>query len=103
MVALLSKAYLMQYLDIQEGGLYNESRIRSVNTRLRALPFLHEGSGSKVVFHVVATKLYLNLKERPVNLINGLIGLQPNTLETGKFLFTIDAQAALQNILGCRF
>lgn len=96
----LNKTYLMRYLDIQEGSLYNEARLKKINSRLRELPFLDEKSSSRLVFHVASTKLYLNLQERPANLINLLIGLQPNTLETGKFLVTIDAQAAMQNALG---
>jgi outer membrane protein assembly factor BamA len=96
----LSKSYLMRYLDIREGSLYNESHLRKINSRLRELPFLQEGSSSRIVFHLGNTHLHLNLQERPANLVNGLIGLQPNTAETGKFLLTVDAQAALQNILG---
>ncbi len=98
--ARLSKAYLRRYIDLQEGGVYNESRIRKVPSRLRELPFLQEGSGTRVAFRPGETKLYLNLKERRANLLNAIIGLQPNTVETGQFLLTADAQAAFQNILG---
>ncbi len=98
--ARLSRGFLNRYLDLREGGLYNESRIRKTSQRLRELPFLAEGSGSRVTFRLTETKLYLNLKERRANLLNALIGLQPNTAETGGFLLTADAQAAFQNILG---
>jgi outer membrane protein assembly factor BamA len=98
--ARLTKAYLMRYLDVREGSLYNESQMRKIGTRLGELPFLQEGSAWRVSFKPGETKLILDLRERRVNLLNGIFGLQPNTLETGKFLFTIDAQAAFQNILG---
>lgn len=98
--ARLSKHFLMRSLDIREGQPYNESRIRKVTQRLRELPFLQESSGSSVAFRITDTRLVLNLKERRANLLNALIGLQPNTAETGKFLLTADAQAAFQNLLG---
>jgi outer membrane protein assembly factor BamA len=96
----ISKSYMMRYLDIREGDIYNESQIRKINLRLRELPFFDLGSTSQLSFHVTRTKLYLELKERRANQANALFGLQPNTAETGKFLFTVDAMAALQNFLG---
>ena len=96
----LAKAYLVRYLDITEGAPYDEHRLLPVSARLRELPFLQEATPWDVHFGYLNTKLELHLKERKANQLNAIIGLQPNTLATGKFLLTIDASAAFQNILG---
>lgn len=96
----ISKNYLLRYIDIREGQPYNEQKLRTLSNRLRELPFLQEEKPWSVYFKATDTKLYLNLKERPANQFNAIIGLQPNSQETGKFLLTVDGQAALQNVLG---
>jgi len=96
----ISKKYILRYIDIQEGQPYNEQKLRTVSNRLRELPFLQEEKPWSVYFRATDTKLYLNLKERPANQLNAIIGLQPNSQQTGKFLLTVDGQAALQNVLG---
>lgn len=96
----IAKNYLLRYLDIGEGKPYNEAKLRNISPRLRELPFLQEENPWSVQFRSTESKLYLNLKERPANTANAIIGLLPNSQETGKFLLTIDAQVALQNVLG---
>ena len=96
----IDKAYLMRYLEVFEGGLYNESHIHRIMARLHDLPFLQDGTTVHVLFRTIDTKLRIRLKERRANQLNAIAGLQPNTAETGKFLFTVDALAAFQNLLG---
>jgi outer membrane protein assembly factor BamA len=96
----ISKNYLLRYLDMAEGMPYNEAKLRTISTRLRELPFLQEEKPWSVQFRTSETKLYLDLKERPANTANAIIGLLPNSQQTGKFLLTIDAQLSLHNILG---
>lgn len=96
----LSKNYLLRYLDIAEGKPYSEVKLRSISARLRELAFLREEAPWSVQFKQSQSKLMLRLKERPANNANAIIGLLPNSQQTGKFLLTVDAQLALQNILG---
>jgi len=51
-------------------------------------------------FTMDKNKLHLYLKEKKANQLNGLIGLQPNTEETGKFMLTADFLLGLKNSLG---
>jgi outer membrane protein assembly factor BamA len=95
----LSKSYLMRYLDIREGAVYSESRMRQINLRLRELPFVDAASSAAVVFRPNAARLQLYLRERRANQLNAIIGLQPNSAEAGKLMLTVDAQAAFQNLL----
>jgi len=95
----ISKNYLMRYLDLKEGELYNEKKLRNVSPRLRELPFLQEAAPWSVAFKLSETRLNLRLAERKANQLNAIIGLLPNSSETGKFLLTADVQFAFQNIL----
>ncbi|WP_162902784.1 BamA/TamA family outer membrane protein [Taibaiella koreensis] len=96
----VSREFLQQYLGIRQGDLYNESQLRLLSKRLSELPFLQEAQPWRIDFSVMGTKLHLYLKEKKANQLNGIIGLQPNTVETGKFLLTADILLALKNVLG---
>ncbi len=96
----VSREFLQNYLGIRQGDLYNESQLRLVSKRLNELPFLQEAKPWQVEFTLAGNKLHLYLKERKANQLNGLIGLQPNTVETGKFMLTADILLALKNVLG---
>ena len=96
----ISKNYLLRYLDLGEGKPYSELKLRNISARLRELPFLQEERPWNVSFRPEETKLNLYLKERPANQVNAIVGLLPNSQQTGKFLLTFDALFAFQNILG---
>jgi outer membrane protein assembly factor BamA len=97
----ISKQYLMQYLGLKQGMLYNESKIKNISNRIRELSFLQEASPWRIEFNVVETKLYLYVKSKSANRADVLIGLLPNNEErAGKFLLTGDIKMAFVNALG---
>ncbi len=96
----LAKGFLENYLGIHEGDLYNEGQLRMVSKKLSELTFLQEYRPWQVSFSVMKNELRLFLKEKKSNQLNGLIGLQPNTIETGKFMLTYDILLGLKNALG---
>lgn len=96
----VSRTFLQNYLGIHQGDVYNESQLRLVNKKLTELAFLQPAQPWNVDFTIGKNTLDLYLKEKKSNQLNGLIGLQPNTVETGKFLLTADVQLSLKNALG---
>ncbi|PZF73287.1 BamA/TamA family outer membrane protein [Taibaiella soli] len=96
----VSQNYLMRYLDIHKGDLYSEKKLHSISPRLKELPFLQEAQPWSVSFKLLDTRLKLHLAERKANQLNAIVGLLPNSTETNKFLLTVDALFAFQNILG---
>ncbi|MFA6060397.1 MAG: BamA/TamA family outer membrane protein [Taibaiella sp.] len=98
--AEISRDFLQNYLGIRQGSLYNESQLRLVSKRLSELAFLQEARPWQMEFTIGQNKLKLFLKEKKANQLNGLIGLQPNTVETGKFMLTADILLGLKNVLG---
>jgi len=97
--AKISKNYIMHYLDIFEGEYYNEKKLRAVTNRLNEIPFLEQMEPWRINFKLTRTELDVFLKERNANQLNALIGLLPNNVETNKFMLTVDAVFAFQNIL----
>jgi len=96
----VSRTYLLRYLDLQQGSVYSEKKLRILTQRLQELPFLKEAAPWSVTFKPGETRITLALEERKANQLNAILGLMPNNLETGKLLFTADIQLALQNLLG---
>lgn len=97
--ARISESYIMHYLDIFEGDYYNEKKLRAVTNRLREVPFLEESEPWRINFKLNRTELDLFLKEKKANQLNAIIGLLPNNVETNRFMLTVDALFAFQNIL----
>lgn len=95
----ISKPFLLAYLDIHDGDLYNEKALRSIRKKLRELPYLQETQPWELDFSIGENKLYLYLEDKKANQINGLIGLQPNTDETRRFMLTADILLSLKNAL----
>jgi outer membrane protein assembly factor BamA len=96
----ISRDYLQNYLGIHQGDVYNEGQLRLVEKRLSELAFLQPDKAWRMEFTIAKNTLYLYLKEKKSNQLNGLIGLQPNTVQTGKFLLTADILLGLKNALG---
>lgn len=96
----VSRDFLQSYLGIRQGDLYNESLIRQISKKLGELLFLREDKPWQMEFTIGGNKLRLFLKEKKANQLNGLIGLQPNTVQTGKFQITADILLGLKNVLG---
>jgi len=96
----IQKSYITKYLDITEGELYNESKIKKITQLIRELPFLEEAFPWKIYFGASETRLNLYLKNKSANRADVLIGLLPNNAEIGnKFLLTGDIKFAFVNAL----
>lgn len=95
----VSRSYMLRYLDISQKEPYNEKKLRLLTPRVNELPFLQQAQPWVVKFKLDGNALELYLKEKKANQLNAIIGLIPNSVETGKFLLTADAQLAFQNIL----
>jgi outer membrane protein assembly factor BamA len=91
----LSAQYLYGYLGIKPGDVYDESKVKVISTRLRALPFLYETKPMQVIFVGDKAKVFLFLGKKSANQFNGIIGILPGT--TGAINITGDLSLQLQN------
>lgn len=96
----IHRNFILKYLDIEEGELYNEKKIRKISQLIRELPFLEESYPWKIYFGVSETRLNLYFKNKSANRADVLIGLLPNNAQIGnKFLLTGDVKFAFINAL----
>ncbi len=95
----VSNDFLYKYIELKPGDLYNESALRVLRKKLNNLPYLRESRPWQFDFNLAESKLKLYLEEKKANQINGLIGIQPNTVETNKFMLTADILLSLKNAL----
>jgi len=91
-------ALIYNLSGIKSGKPYNEGLIKEMEKELGFLPFLEQFRKSELLFYDRKVDLYLYLKSRPVSLINGALGLQPNPA-TQRMAFTGQLQLKLQNAL----
>lgn len=99
--AKVSKVFLMQYLGIHQGDLYNESRIREISKKLQQLSFIQEAYPWRLEFNLISTKLNLYVKSKSANKADVLLGILPNNVSNdGKFLLTGDIKLGFVNALG---
>ncbi len=87
--------YFYSYLGIRPGDLYDESKVRAISARLKALTFLYETKPLQVIFVEDKVKILLYISKRSANQFDGIIGILPGT--TGQIVLTGDVSLQLLN------
>lgn len=98
--ARISKYYLYHYLGIRRGGLYDESVVSRIDSRLRQLSFLTPDRPTEILFTGDKARPVLALSGRKSSQFDLLIGVLPNSESTGKLLITGEATIHLVNPFG---
>ena len=102
----ISEAYLINYLGLEKGEAYDNSKIKRIRQRLRELPFLKEAKSSTVSFKGDKAEINLFLKKRKASRFDFLVGVLPNSNssqqnpETRQFLITGTFNADMWNQFG---
>lgn len=96
----LSPVYLSRYLDLEAGDLYNRERVLRIRDRLRELPFVQVQSDPVIAFRGDKAIIRLALMNRSASRFDFLIGVLPNSQQSGRLLITGDFTAELQNQFG---
>ncbi len=96
----LSNTYLSNYLGIKTGTPYDRSRILRIRSRLRELTFVNIAKDPGVSFAGDRATVRLFLEKRKASRFDFLIGVLPNSAQTGKVLITGSFNGELYNQLG---
>ncbi len=98
----VSNRFLQRYLEIEDGSLYNKTKLERISRRLAELPYLEEERRSNLSMLGTGSVLNLYLKPRKSSQINVLVGFLPNNdqLSSKKLLVTGEANIQLRNSLG---
>lgn len=94
------RSYLEHYLGIRPGGLYDESRIARISSRLRELPFLTEMQTASVRFYEKKANVVLFLDQKKASQFDGLLGVLPDNARPGKVLLTGELNLRLLSAIG---
>lgn len=84
----ISKVYLENYLGLKTGTPYNRSKVLRLRERLRELPFLEAESDPTITFEEDGAVINLALKQKRASRFDFLIGVLPNSAQTGRMLIT---------------
>ncbi|HEV2831584.1 MAG TPA: hypothetical protein VGW31_06355, partial [Hanamia sp.] len=96
----IKNLFLQHYLDIYNGSIYNNQKLKQVSKLMQELPFLQEQNSSDVTMLGSGSVLNLYLLPKPSSQINVLVGFLPGNTITGKTQITADVHLDLKNALG---
>jgi len=94
----LKTSYLRNYLDIKPGQLYNENKVKKVESKLSELQFAREIRPYEIGFTEEKANLILYLEKNRASQFDGIIGVAPNDVTSGKVLITGDIKLKLASI-----
>jgi outer membrane protein assembly factor BamA len=98
--AKISHNYLYKYLNIEKGGIYKYETLDKINQRLLELPYLQQSQNWDLTMLSSGSIVNLYLQPKKSNQVNVLAGFLPDNQQTGKILFTVDANLQLKNAFG---
>lgn len=96
----IKNLFLQHYLDIYNGSVYNNQKLKQVSKLMQELPFLQEQNPSDLTMLGSGSVLNLYLLPKPSSQINVLVGFLPGNTITGKTQITADVHLDLKNALG---
>ncbi len=91
----INRSFIERELGWQSGRIYSKKYLESLVPVLKRLEFLQNERAPAVAFFPGSAHVYLYLKKRGANLINGVVGL--NTDDNGNSTLTGDFQLRLLN------
>ncbi|MBK9283727.1 MAG: hypothetical protein IPM51_05335 [Sphingobacteriaceae bacterium] len=92
----VSKKFLLKYLGLKEGMLYNESGIISISQKCKQLPFILEKQAPQTRLTEKNAKLRLFLDKKSASQFDGIVGLLPDA-NTKKTVITGDVKLKIIN------
>lgn len=98
--APISVAFLEYYLGIRRDEPYNEDLIQRMLPRLRELPFVQPKQPPRVQFIGDRARILLDLEPKRASRFDFIIGVLPNSNQTGRLLLTTQLDGTLHNALG---
>lgn len=95
----IAPVYIYNYIGIKPGSVYNEALVSKISRRLQELSFVKEISSNRVLFSEDQTRLELFLENKKASRFDGVVGLAPDPVNSGKYIVTGEAHIKLQNAL----
>ncbi len=94
----VKKSFLEKYLGVQPGFIYAEKKLKSIPGKLNSLIFITLKNQVYQTFQNDESSIYLEIEDRPVNKVDGVIGILPNEGSNKKILVTGQLDLSLNNL-----
>jgi outer membrane protein assembly factor BamA len=94
----VKKSFLEKYLGVQPGFIYEEKKLKSIPGKLNSLIFITLKNQVHQTFQNDQSSIYLEIVDRPVNKVDGIIGILPNEGSDKKVLVTGQLDLSLNNL-----
>jgi len=76
----ISGIFISNLINIRPGDPFDESKLMAISKTLKQISFIKEIKTHELLFTKEGIELYLYLESKPVSSINGVVGLQPNSV-----------------------
>jgi outer membrane protein assembly factor BamA len=96
----LDPFFLQSYLGLKPGSLFRQEALNLADRRLRELPFLKVDQSAALIFQQERAQPIFHLSDQPASRFDFIIGVLPNSQQTGRLLVTADLEAELRNAFG---
>ncbi|HBF87524.1 MAG TPA: hypothetical protein DDX39_02690 [Bacteroidales bacterium] len=97
--AKISSSILYHLIDIHPHDIYNETKIREIDKKIKNVPYLRLAKSVEVFYSDDEAKILLELEKQKANQFNGIIGFIPNANLSNKLLLTGDLKLLIYNQL----
>ncbi len=96
----ISKKYISKYLGLEEGRLYNEENVSTIDKKLRNLPIMKLTRPSQVIFTREKARIILYIEDVVTDRLDGVVGIAPNSnnSEGNNLLLTGELNIELNNL-----
>lgn len=98
----VSNSFLQRYLDIHDGSVYSQQKLKQIQKKLRELSYVQEEKPMDISMLPTGSVLNLYLKPKQSNQVNLLFGFLPNSdqVTNKKLLITGEGNLNLKNAFG---
>lgn len=93
----ITNRYIYNFINMKPGELYNELRVKQIETKLKELQFVRKIKPTSIVFTEEKANIYLYLNKKKASQFDGFIGFLPNNNTTGKLMVNGDVHLKLLN------
>jgi len=93
----ISNKFLLNYIKIKKGSIYNQSKINKIEKNIKKLKFLNQEKPTEIEFIENNADIYLYLKNQKSNFFSGIIGFANKEENENKLLITGDLKFVLNN------
>lgn len=96
----IRRNYLYNFSGIKPGSVYNESLIRTLDTRINQLPFARTTKPLKIFYTGNKARIVTYIDQKKASQVDGVLGLAPQSAVNNKLVLTGELNLNLQNLFG---